>query len=261
MSKSRQKRRKARRPAARRPSTPGGRPAPTGRPNQQRGRAPSRRPWWRSGWAVGGAIALAIAVGVAVQTTRSGTGSGSGKPRHALGPGGSEIEGKASAPVLVEQYGDFQCPNWDLQREAGGTIQQLLDAGTIRFATTRSHSSETSRLWRPTPRLCASDEGKVLAVPRRAVREPGTGELRAADAQLPDRPRHAGRHHVVVLLRLRERRHLRRLGQEADGRHVQTRRRRNTHALRQRTTAPGHLGQRPRDGRHRRPPARRPAGA
>ncbi len=159
MSKARRRaKQKARQPASRNRSTQAGREA--GRPSRPRGRAPLRRPWWRSGWAVGGAIALAIAVGVAVQATRSGTGSGSGTPRNALGPGGSEIEGKASAPVLVEQYGDFQCPNCGIfQRETGGTIKQLVDAGTIRFAYYPIAILGSESLAAANAAVCAGDAG------------------------------------------------------------------------------------------------------
>jgi protein-disulfide isomerase len=45
-----------------------------------------------------------------------------------------ELLGRASAPVLVEEYGDFQCPvcgQWE--RTVYPTVRQLVDQGRIRF--------------------------------------------------------------------------------------------------------------------------------
>ena len=55
-------------------------------------------------------------------------------PAHALGPNGGELLGRRSAPVLVEEYGDFQCPvcgEWE--RTVSPTVRQLVDQGRIRF--------------------------------------------------------------------------------------------------------------------------------
>ena len=56
------------------------------------------------------------------------------QPAHALGPNQGEQLGSASAPVLVEEYGDFQCPvcgEWE--RTVSPTVRQLVDQGRIRF--------------------------------------------------------------------------------------------------------------------------------
>ncbi|MGH2816319.1 MAG: DsbA family protein, partial [Actinomycetota bacterium] len=55
-------------------------------------------------------------------------------PAHALGPNGGELLGRPSAPVLVEEYGDFQCPicgEWE--RTVYPTVRRLVDQGRIRF--------------------------------------------------------------------------------------------------------------------------------
>jgi protein-disulfide isomerase len=56
------------------------------------------------------------------------------QPAHALGPNQGEQLGSASAPVLVEEYGDFQCPVCArFQATTGLTVRQLVDQGRVRF--------------------------------------------------------------------------------------------------------------------------------
>ena len=64
----------------------------------------------RASWVVLGVVAIAVVAGVATQASRSRTSSSGPAPRHALGANNSEIEGRPSAPVLVEEYADYQCP-------------------------------------------------------------------------------------------------------------------------------------------------------
>ena len=50
-------------------------------------------------------------------------------PKHALGPNDSEIEGDASAPVLVQEYADFQCPSCKAFHDrVGSTVDDLVQA-------------------------------------------------------------------------------------------------------------------------------------
>jgi protein-disulfide isomerase len=79
-------------------------------------------------------LIVAVVAGVVVQSGRSPSGATVVKPAHALGPNGGEQRGSASAPVLVEEYGDFQCPHCaDFQRTVGPTVDKLVDSGKIRF--------------------------------------------------------------------------------------------------------------------------------
>jgi protein-disulfide isomerase len=118
-----------------RPSTTAGgrtRPAGSKRPPAGRGRR------GRSSLQLWGPIVLlvvAVVAGIAYQSARSHSHATQAVPAHALGPNGGELLGRASAPVLVEEYGDFQCPvcgQWE--RSVYPTVRQLVDQGRIRFA-------------------------------------------------------------------------------------------------------------------------------
>jgi protein-disulfide isomerase len=77
---------------------------------------------------------VAVVAGIAFQSARSHTQAPQAVPAHALGPNGGELLGRPSAPVLVEEYGDFQCPvcgQWE--RTVYPTVRQLVDQGRIRF--------------------------------------------------------------------------------------------------------------------------------
>jgi protein-disulfide isomerase len=79
-------------------------------------------------------LVVAVVAGIAFQSARSHTQAPQAVPAHALGPNGGELLGRASAPVLVEEYGDFQCPvcgQWE--RTVYPTVRQLVDQGRIRF--------------------------------------------------------------------------------------------------------------------------------
>lgn len=107
-------------------------------PKRRRGdKIAARRGRQRPSWPLWTGIAvlvLAVVAGVAIQSNRSSGGGAVVTPAHALGPGGGEQRGRASAPVLVEEYGDFQCPHCaDFQRTVGPTVDRLVGAGTVRF--------------------------------------------------------------------------------------------------------------------------------
>jgi protein-disulfide isomerase len=53
---------------------------------------------------------VAVVAGIAFQSARSHSQAPQAVPAHDLGPNGGELLGRPSAPVLVEEYGDFQCP-------------------------------------------------------------------------------------------------------------------------------------------------------
>jgi protein-disulfide isomerase len=148
--------------------TTGGRnrPASAKRPPASRGRqrpAVSRRRA-RSSLQLWGPIVLlvvAVVAGIALESARSHSRASVAVPAHALGPNGGELLGRPSAPVLVEEYGDFQCPHCrDFQRDVVPTIDRLVDQGKVRFdyhpigfigpeSTTAANAA-----------TCAGDQGK-----------------------------------------------------------------------------------------------------
>ena len=79
-------------------------------------------------------LVVAVVAGIAVQSARSHPNGSQATPAHTLGPNGGELLGNPSAPVLVEEYGDFQCPvcgQWE--RDVYPTVRRLVDQGRIRF--------------------------------------------------------------------------------------------------------------------------------
>lgn len=90
----------------------------------------------RSVWFVIAAVVAAGVIGVVIQSNRSKTDNADVEtPLHPLGPEDTEVLGDPNAPVLVEEYGDFQCPAckafFDTTKP---TIDELITDGTIRFA-------------------------------------------------------------------------------------------------------------------------------
>jgi protein-disulfide isomerase len=82
-------------------------------------------------------------------------------PAHALGPNQGEVLGKASAPVLVEEYGDFQCPACaGLERQVGPTIRQLVEQGRIRFVFHHDARIGRESVLAANAATCAGDAGR-----------------------------------------------------------------------------------------------------
>ncbi len=80
-----------------------------------------------------GILVVAVIVGLVVQSSRSSSGKKAAVPTAATGPGGSFTMG--NGPVLVEQYGDFQCPHCeDWFKTVQPTVDQLVSQGKITFA-------------------------------------------------------------------------------------------------------------------------------
>jgi protein-disulfide isomerase len=86
-------------------------------------------------WGVVALLLIAAVAGFVVQSQRSNTGGQPVlTPAVAGGPDGGVLQGKSSAPVLVDEYGDFTCPICrDFQATMGPTIARLVQQGTIRF--------------------------------------------------------------------------------------------------------------------------------
>ncbi len=83
------------------------------------------------------------------------------RPAHALGPNQGELLGKPSAPVLVEEYGDFQCPACaNFQAAVGPTVRQLVDQGRIRFVFHEQPILGRESVLAANAATCAGDQGK-----------------------------------------------------------------------------------------------------
>ncbi len=117
-----------------RSGNPATRASPSPKPRQSLGKA--SRGLSRQWWIVIGVVVVAAVIGILVQSTRSKTENAKVvTPKHALGPDGSEIEGDASAPVLVHEYADFQCPSCKLFHDrVQPTVNRLVAQGKIRYA-------------------------------------------------------------------------------------------------------------------------------
>ena len=157
------------------PSAPKPRPSPPRRQPRQQQRARNRRRLKQRGgsrrwqWAVVvGVVIVAGVIGVALQASRSKTENTKVvTPTAAMGPNGSVIEGQPNAKVLMEEYGDFQCPVCKLfHDQMNTTIQQLVSTGAIRFAfhplnVIDSHSpGSTESLRAASASLSANDAGQ-----------------------------------------------------------------------------------------------------
>jgi protein-disulfide isomerase len=81
-------------------------------------------------------VVVAAIAGIIIQSQRSSAQRANlVVPSSAKGPGGSQLLGSASAPVLVEEYGDYQCPHCGAFAQTDyPTIEQMLNNGEIRFA-------------------------------------------------------------------------------------------------------------------------------
>ncbi len=108
-------------------------------------------------------VAALVVLGIAAVTAR-GKLARSGPlvpPAHALGPNQGEVLGRPSAPVLVEEYGDFQCPACArFQREVGPTIRQLADQGRIRFVFHQDAVIGRESVLAANAATCAGDAGR-----------------------------------------------------------------------------------------------------
>jgi protein-disulfide isomerase len=106
------------------------------------------------------AVAVVAAVGFVIQSSRSNAG-GVVAPRHALGTGGGEMLGSADAPVLLEEYGDFQCPACRrFQADVSPTIANLVRRGTVRFAFHQFAFLGPESIAASNASECAGDRGK-----------------------------------------------------------------------------------------------------
>jgi protein-disulfide isomerase len=115
-------------------------------------------------WIVIGVLVVLLVVGVIVQSTRSkAENSKVVTPKHAMGPDDSEIEGAKSAPVLLQEYADFQCPSCKAFHDAfGATVDQLVKAKKIRFAYSYFPFIGDESVAAASAAVCAGDQGKFF---------------------------------------------------------------------------------------------------
>jgi protein-disulfide isomerase len=145
---------------AKRPSTPGPKKSPGGRPAKKAGPLGLALQWW----IVIGVVAVALVVGIIVQASRSETeNSKVVVPKHQLGPNDSEIEGASSAPVLIQEYADFQCPSCKRFHDIfGSTVNDLVQQGKIRYAYTYFPFIGDESYRAAAAAVCAGDEDKFF---------------------------------------------------------------------------------------------------
>jgi protein-disulfide isomerase len=132
-------------------------------PNRaQRRRGQPRRSWWRHPATIGAAILAVAVVGVLIQSQRASTPTDSVvRPAHVAGPGGSEVLGPADAPVLVEEYGDYQCPACGrFDRTVAPRIRELAAEGRIRFAYHPLAFLGPESVAAANAAVCAADQGR-----------------------------------------------------------------------------------------------------
>jgi protein-disulfide isomerase len=86
---------------------------------------------------IGGAIGavlvvIAVVVAIVIQTQRTTTSASAAVPSHTTSGGHVIVVGSASAPVTVDLYEDFQCPNCKaFEDTTGSTLAKLVAAGTV----------------------------------------------------------------------------------------------------------------------------------
>jgi len=142
------------------------RPAPSATPRAPR-RAPARKGSGgiaKQWWIVIGVFVVALAIGIVVQSSRSKTENADVvTPKHGLGPNDSEIEGVSSAPVLVQEYADFQCPSCKRFHELfGPTLDELVKDEKIRFAYTYFPFIGDESVRSASAAVCAGDQDKFF---------------------------------------------------------------------------------------------------
>jgi len=88
---------------------------------------------------VGGVVAtvllvVAVLVGIAVQTSRTTTSATVAVPASTVDGGNVVVVGQSTAPVTVDLYEDFQCPNCrNFEATDAATLASMVSAGTVQL--------------------------------------------------------------------------------------------------------------------------------
>jgi len=83
-------------------------------------------------------VVIAVVVGIAVGSSKSGSGGPVPLPTDAVTTGaktaqGGMVIGKASAPVTLDAYEDFNCPICgEYEKTTGSTVSKLINDGTLK---------------------------------------------------------------------------------------------------------------------------------
>jgi protein-disulfide isomerase len=97
-----------------------------------RSRARRRQRTLLGGIVAAALLVVAVVVAIVVQTGRTTTSAGAAVPANTVDNGTTVVVGSTTAPVTVDLYEDFQCPNCKAFEDASGqTLAQLVAAGTV----------------------------------------------------------------------------------------------------------------------------------
>jgi protein-disulfide isomerase len=110
-----------------------------------------------------GIIAVGVIIGVVVLGSGSSKKTAVAAPSSAKGPGGSFTKG--TGPVLVEEYGDFQCPPCrQFDTSTYPRIDELVQQNKITFAFHAYAYLGTESVLEANAAACAGDVGKFWAM-------------------------------------------------------------------------------------------------
>ena len=98
-------------------------------------------------------LVITVVSVVVVQTARTSASASAAVPANTVDGGNVIVVGSADAPVTVDLYEDFQCPNCKaLEDSTGSTIHDLVTAGTVQvhyhgmaFLDTRANGDYSTR--------------------------------------------------------------------------------------------------------------------
>ena len=77
-------------------------------------------------------VVVAVVVVIVIQSSRTATSLDAAVPGHTADGGNVIVVGQADAPVTVDLYEDFQCPNCKtFEDQTGSTLAQLVADGTV----------------------------------------------------------------------------------------------------------------------------------
>jgi protein-disulfide isomerase len=97
-----------------------------------RARAERRRRTLIGGVVGGVLLVVAVVALIVVQSGRTATSVNAAVPAHTVDHGTTIVVGSSTAPVTVDLYEDFQCPNCKaFEDQSGQTLTQLVTDGTV----------------------------------------------------------------------------------------------------------------------------------